>query len=220
MPSSSKRPREEVAGLAIDPREDEVTALDERDLAARPRVKLRELAAHGSGSDDQEALRHGLRARPFAARPGCDLVQAFHGRHRWNRARGDHQLVVLELPPVDLHLAGSHDMRPPSDHLGVELLHPFHLARVVLLRHLVTPLEDLHGIDLRGDAGGQPRPEGDLQGTEQRLRGDAGPVGAFPAHELVLDERDAHVLVQPAERAYEGLAGRTAAEHHDVSRHQ
>ena len=210
----------EVPGVPVHPREEVVAALHDRDVGAQARVELRELAADGAAADHHEALRDLARARPVTARPRLDGVEALDGRDLRQRAGGDHQLVVRELASVHLDPARLCDEALAAHDLSPKLLDPLHLARVVLACGLVAPPEDLAGVDRRLDSVGTLGAECDLDRPQERLRGNAGPVRALPADELVLDERDTDLLVEPAQSGNERLAAHSSAQDDDVPRHQ
>src|SRR4051794_37417838 len=211
---------EEVARVPVDPGENVVPALHDRDVRSQARVELGELAPDGSSADDDQALRHIVRGRALATRPGLDVLEALDRRHRRYRPCRDHDLVALELLPVHLEPAGGGDDSAAPDDLSVQALDPLDLARVVLPGVLVAPPEDPFRVDRRGDTVCRARSEGDLDGTKERLRGDAGPVGALAADELRLDERDADLLVETSEGGDERFPARTSSEDDDVASHQ
>ena len=79
--------------------------------------------------------------------------------------------------------------------------------------HEVTPGKCRLDVDL-GGSGGLARTVHGLARPQQRLRGDARPVGALTAHEFALHNGHAQTTLRERPRAV--LAGRTAAEHDHV----
>ena len=73
-----------------------------------------------------------------------------------------------------------------------------------MLGHLPPALLRLRG------TGGAARLETHLRGPEQRLRGDAGPVGALAADQLALDQRRAQA--QPGQARGGDLTGGTGTD--------
>ena len=212
-------PGEELGRLGVQSRQQAPAALDERHAGAEPRVGLRQLAADRAAADDREALRHGARARPLAAAPVRHLRQPLDRRRHGDGAGGDEQRVVREFPLAHGDEAGLGDDAGPADELGALLRHPLGLAGVVLLGDLVAPPEDLRrvdGADRLGRPRGEARARDDLERPQQDLRGDAGPVGALAADELVLDDRDLGVGVELAQRRDERLARGPGAQDDDA----
>ena len=79
--------------------------------------------------------------------------------------------------------------------------------------HEVTPGKRRLDIHL-GARGGLARPMDRLARPQQRLRRDASPVGALPAHELALHDRHAQTALRQSARTV--LARRAATEHDHV----
>jgi len=95
---------------------------------------------------------------------------------------------------------------------------------VAAVGHLIAPPQDPGDVDLSchcfGSPGREPSRRERLDRTEKRLGRKAGVVGALAAGELVLDDDDLDVGVEPAERSHEMLAARARAEHdHTTSTH-
>jgi hypothetical protein len=220
-PLLPERLRQDLPGVRVVAGEQVRAVLHERHARAQARVELRELAADGAAAHDGHALGHGARARRIAAMPVVGLGQALDRRGDRERARGDDEVVVGQLAPVHADQPRLGDDAGAADELGALLAHPVGLARVVLLGDLVPPLEDARGVDGRHRLGGARREPGareHLERAQQRLRGDAGPVGALPADELVLDDDDIGVGREPAQRGQEGLARRPRPQHDDLHR--
>jgi hypothetical protein len=84
---------------------------------------------------------------------------------------------------------------------------------VPVVRDLVAPPPDAIRLQMLGLEPGRAVERGhQLRGAGHRLRRHAGEVRALAADEPTLDERDLHLVVEPAEGADEMLAGRPSAE--------
>jgi hypothetical protein len=71
-------------------------------------------------------------------------------------------------------------------------------------------------VDRLGGAGGARCRRDGLEWAQERFRGHARPIGALAAEELLLDEGDRDLGVEPPERRRERLARRAAAEDDDT----
>ena len=196
--------------------EDVVHALDHRDLGTETAQGLRGLHAHGAAAEHEQAPgdlghRRGLAVGPHAV----ELAQPGHRRDDRLRAGGHDDVAGGQAAVAHDDRTWTVEAAVAADELDAVLLEPWERARVVVARdHVIAPGERRTGVERPGDrfaragdrAGGGER----LPGPQQGLGRDAAPVGALPADELALDERDPQAAV--GQRARADLAGRPAAE--------
>ena len=123
-------------------------------------------------------------------------------------------MVGRVLDAVDLDHPGPGEPPAPADQIDPVVGQPSLLSGVgVVGDHEVAPGQRRLDVDL-GAGGGIARRVDRFAGAQQRLRRDAGPVGALPADELALDDGDAQAALRQRARAV--LARRAAAEDDDV----
>ena len=126
--------------------------LDERHLGAEAPEELRELDADRTAAEDDEARRDLARPDRVAVRPVLDVLEAVERRHGRPGARGDDEVVVLELSVADRDDSGARDARVPAHELGTLILEPPGVPGVVApVGDLVAPPEHALDVDLTGD---------------------------------------------------------------------
>ena len=110
-------------------------------------------------------------------------------------------MVGRVLDAVDLDHPGTRETAAPTDQIDLVVGQPALLSGVAVVGdHEVAPGERGLDIDL-GACGGIARRVDRFSGAQQRLRRDAGPVGALPADELALDDGDAQAALRQGARA-------------------
>ena len=115
---------------------------------------------------------------------------------------------------VDLDHAGPGEPASAADQVDALAGQPALLPGVGVVRdHEVAVGQRRRHVDLRA-ARGLLRPVHRLAGAQQRLGRDAGPVGAFAADQLALDQGDPQAAVGQFARAV--FPWRAAAHHDDV----
>ena len=192
-----------------------VGALHHRHLATQAPHDLAQLQAGRPAAQHDEAPRDLLHARRLPGAPHAgELAQAGDRRDERVGAARDDDVVGRVACAVDLDDARSgeaaraaHDGDPPVGQpaLGAGV--------VPVGDHVVAPGErrgDVHlrrGLDVA-------RALHRLAGAQERLGGDARPVGALAADELPLDDGDAQAAL--GERGGAVLAGGAAAQHDHV----
>ena len=189
--------------------------VDHRHLAAEPTHGLRHLHPDRPATENQQTAGNGLHRRHLAVAPDTvELAQARHGRHDRIGAVGENHVLCGVAHAVDLDDPGAGEPPAAAQQLDAAIGKEALLAGVgVVGDHEVTPGERRLDIDLRG-RGGLARPMDRLARPQQRLRRNAGPVGALPSHELALHDRHAQTALRQRARAV--LARRAAAEHDHV----
>jgi hypothetical protein len=189
--------------------------LDEHHLAAETPYDLRHLDACGPAAQHEQAARHSRHARRLARAPDAlELAQPRDRRHERVRARCHDDMLRRVADAVDLHHAGAGQSTRPSEQIDAAARQPALLAGVGPIRHHEVPPGEcgLH-VDLRAGAG-LTRGLHRLPRAQQRLRWDAGPIGALAANQLSLDHGDP----QPARSQRRGavLTRRAATENDHV----
>ena len=102
---------------------------------------------------------------------------------------------------VDLDDPGPGEPPAAAEQLDAVIGQPALLAGVgVVGDHEVTPGERRLDVDF-GARGGLARPVDRLARPQQRLRGNAGPVGALPSHQLALHDRHPQAALRERARA-------------------
>ena len=166
-------------------------ALDQGDLAAEATHGLRHLDADRPSAQHEQAARNGLHTGHLAVGPDAlELAQAGDRRDDRVGAVREHDVVGGVALAVDLDDPGPGEPAAAAQQVDAVVGQPALLAGVgVVGDHEVTPGERRLDVDVgarRGLARGMHR----LAGAQQRLGGDAGPVGALAADQFALDERD------------------------------
>ena len=192
-----------------------IGALDDHRLAAEPTHHLGQFDARGPAAEHQQTARDGLhRGRLAGAPDSIKLAESRNRRHRRRRAGRDDNVVRGVADTVDFdHAWAGQPARAPQQ-VNAAIGEPALLARIGVTRHHeVTPRQRGRHVDLRaraGLAGALNR----LAGPQQRLRGNARPVGALAADQLALNHGD----MQPARSQGRGavLARCSAAQNNHV----
>ena len=190
-------------------------ALDEGDLAAEAADRLRHLDADRAAAEHEQAARNGLHAGHLAVGPDAvELAQAGDRRHdRIGAVRQDDVVGGVALA-VDLDHPGPGQPAAAAQQVDAVVRQPALLAGVgVVGDHEVTPGERGLDVDL-GARRRLARAVHRLAGAQQRLGGDACPVGALAPDQLALDERDPQAPLGQLAGAV--LARRATAEDDDV----
>ena len=184
------------------PREDVLGHVDDHGLAPEAANRLGHLHPDRPAAEDQEAARNRRHRGHLAVAPDAvELLQARHRRRERVGAVGEDDVVGRVLDAVDLDHPGPGEAPAAADQIDLVVGQPSLLSGVgVVGDHEVAPGERGLDIDL-GAGGGIARRVDRLAGAQQRLRGDAGPVGALPADELTLDDGDAQAALGQGARA-------------------
>ena len=192
-----------------------LAALDERHFATEAAYCLCHLHPNRPSAEHQQSARNGLHARHLAVGPNAlELAQARDGRHDRVRSGGDHHVFGGVALPVDLDHACPGEPAAPAQQVDAIVRKPALLAGVGVVRnHEVTPGKRAVDVDL-GARRRVTRGVHCLTWAQQRLRGDAGPVGALATDQLALDDRDPKAALR--QLAGTVLSRRTAANHDDV----
>jgi len=190
-------------------------ALDECRLTAEATHGLRHLDADRPTAQDEQAPRNRLHAGRLAAAPDpLQVAQAGHGRHDRVCAVREDDVLGAVAHAVDLDDTRSGEPSVATEQVDPLLRQPGLLAGVGVVRHHeVAPRQCRVDVDVRG----RRRVPGGLYGlpgTQERLGRNAGPVGAFTAHQLALDDGDAKATL--SQRPGAVLARRACAEDDDV----
>ncbi len=193
-----------------------VCALHEGDLDPEAAEELAELDADRAAAEDHDARRQGLERRRLAVGPVAGVCEAVDRRDARVAAGGDDDPLRFQCPAVDIDTAGAGDPRFASnDGHSLPLVAGDLAAVVEVADHVVAVLGDLRPLDLRlGDACCSAGVEAGFRRPQQRLGGDAGPIGALAADQLALDERHVESLVVEARDG--DLAGRAGSDHDGV----
>ena len=216
-----ERAEDDVRGVAILLDEDLRRDLDEMDLRAEPRERLRELAADRSRADDGEAARKRRQRKDRLVREVTGLLEAGDRRGRGARAGRDHRARETEALAADLDDVVAGETSRAEEHVDAETAKALGGVEVRDVR--TEPAEALHhSSEIRARAGRHLDPErarvahrgGRAGGAEERLRRHAPDVQTVAAHEVALDERDLGPEPGGAGRGDE--AGRAGAEDHEV----
>ena len=189
--------------------------LDDRRLAAESAHGLRHLHPDRPAPEDQQASRDGLhRGRLTAAPNAVELTQARYGRHDRIGTVGEHDVLGGMAHAVNLDDARARQPSGAAQQVDALIGQPALLPGVgVVGDHEVAPGKRRLDVDL-GARGCLARPMDRLARAQQRLRRNARPVGALPAHEFALHNGDPQAALGQRPRAV--LARRAAAEHDDV----
>ena len=149
-----------------------------------------------------------------AAPHSLQVAQSRDGRDDRVGTVGQDDVIGRVAHSVDVDDTRTGQPAGAAQQVDLVLGQPAHLTGVGVVRDLeVTPCE--HRLDVHlGTRGGFVRPVHRLAGTQQRLRGNARPVGALSPHQLALDDGDAQSTFRQGSRAV--LSRRAAAEHNDV----
>ena len=193
-------------------REDAGIAVDERDRHAEAGVGLRQLRAGGAAAHDDQRARQLARAGALAVVPVVDGVEAHDVRDARVRADGDDDVLAVEdaLAAVGeghAHGAGTVEAGGPPDGLGADIAVALLVARI---GRVVDVLAVDHPVAEVGRLGPGVVATGVVHGcrVEERLGGHAGPVGAGPAEEIAVHDRDrAPALTGQLQRGLTGCAG-------------
>ena len=167
-------------------------------------------------SDDAGGLTAGPRTRvPQALDVGDERVGT--GRHGDGVPRDEHDGAAVGCR--DGHFADAADAAVAADQIDARTLDPRHLAGIrPVAREGVAAFEDGSDVEVAGDgfSGTGNATSGAERGrrAQQRLRGHAGPVGAFAADELVLDDDGGEAALHGA--VGDVLAYSSAAEDDEV----
>jgi hypothetical protein len=179
-----------------------VHALDDRDLGAHPRDGLAELDADGTGAEDQQPAGHLPQAGRLAVGP--DAVELAETRDRGDdrvRAGRDHDVAGEVGVVADDHASGAVEASRAAHDRDPRAVRPRRLAGIVVVAdHEVAPRErgsGVHDAAVDGLCGARRLPRGlqRLARAHERLGRDAAPVGALPAEQLALDDRDAQAAL-------------------------
>ena len=158
--------------------------------------------------------RRGSRApRSRSSRRGSSSAGRSRGLDRRNdrhRARGDEERVVRQLLLSDDDEAGLLDApRPRTSLAPCFSTHSAWLVSSFPAMKSRQPKRAARSTSVTAlSAPGEARAVHDLERAQQRLRRDAGPVGALAADELVLDDGDLGLRVELRQRREERLARR------------
>jgi hypothetical protein len=196
-------------------REQVVGHVDYDRLAAEPAHGLTHLHADRAAAEDQEPPRHSRHRRHLAVAPDAlQLAQSRHRRHYRVGPVREHHVIGCVAHAVDLDRARSREPTAAAQQIDAVIGQPFRRPLVgVVGDHEVAPRERRLDVDL-GARRRLARAVHRLARAQQRLRRDAGPVGALSSHELALDHRYAQATLRERPRAV--LARGARAEHDHV----
>ena len=123
-------------------------------------------------------------------------------------------MVGRVLDAVDLDNAPAGQAAGAPKQADLVIGQPTLLSGIGVIRnHEVTPRQCRLDVDV-GGGGRFPRSMNRFAGSQQRLRWNAGPVGAFATHELSFDDGDPQAAVGQGAGAV--LARRAPAQHNHV----
>ena len=215
-----------LAGERLLPREQPLRALEDHHLLAAQALEgLRHLGADGTAAQHEQPSGELLRAGDHPVVPRAGLAQARDRRDQRAGAGGQHDRPGRAEPPGGavggLDLDGPFPGQPAgaADQVDAFALQPGQLPIVSPVRgHVVALGEGGRGVELAGDRlGGARRTSRRGQHVtrpDERLGGDAAPVGALTTDQLPLDDGNGEAAVgQAAGRVF---AGRARADYHHV----
>src|SRR4029077_615222 len=107
------------AGVRVEPRQQVLIVLHDRDLGPHSPEELRELHAYGSAPEHQQAGRDDACPDRVPVRPELDVGEAVALRYPRMGSGSAHELVELELALPDGDHAGARDVRVSADQLRV-----------------------------------------------------------------------------------------------------
>ena len=171
-------------------------ALDHRDLAAQPYMRLRHLHPDRPAADDQQVIGPLAPVEEGFVGVIRHAVEPRDGRDKRRRAGGDHDPAGPDDGVAGLHFPGRDELAVFPDHRDAELFEPLlavmRLDRGNGLRHM------LHRggvIDLRRDIGhterrGMGLAVRRLGAGDQRLRRDTAEIQAVAPHPVPFQQHD------------------------------
>ena len=188
-------------------RSEEAAARDQVHVGTEPGVRRRHLSAHRAAAEDRQRHRHPLHARRVAARPRLALAKTGDVGEQRRRPRA-HRHRVPGREDGDRSVVGGHgdllgrgDRGPAAHQVDPGSAEPLDLAVVLpVAGHVVAPPQ--HGGDVEGAGHGLPCAADPLRraqcrrGAQQRLGGDARPVGALAPDELGLHDHGAQTALR------------------------
>ena len=192
--------------------------LDDGDLGAERAHHRRELDADDAAAEHDDTAGHGIQRQGTVA--GDDRATDLEaGQGAGVGAGGEHDVPADEPPVADDDGAVALEATGALDVVDLAGLHQALQALVQPAHHALAVGRDGRQVDAveRGphtEPGGLAGGVGDLGRVQQRLGGDAAPVQAGAAEEVLLDEGDAQAELGGAQRA--GVAAAPAPEDDDV----
>src|SRR5690625_224204 len=165
-------------------------ASDDGHLGTEAAQVLAHLDGDGAGADDDDAGRDVGNVGGLAVGPNTDLVESVDARTGRRGPGGDDDVVGGYLTAIDVDEARTRESCGAANDGGAQFLVVSGLLGVVeVAHHVVAPGPRAVPVEGAGrNAGRGCGGQGQLDGAEQSLRRDAGPVAAFAPDEFWFDE--------------------------------